>query len=242
MAHTLITSKLAYCLPAFYPFSFAQGLRRRHVDMIEDGVCGSTTSITKVYDILCFSCISAIKRLERRKKIGGRHAFVVINESKFHHKRKYNHGRSGRTWRRTHSWVFGMLEVEATLRRPILKLVRHRSRRSLLAIIWKYAVGGSHILSDCWRAYNTLQQQGFIHSQVNHRRFFVHPQTSAHTQHLERAWHTYKEELYHYRGNLSKQSFQGSLKVIEWNYWLGKEHRHGPLGRLFHDLRKDYKV
>ncbi|XP_078023665.1 uncharacterized protein LOC144462879 [Epinephelus lanceolatus] len=223
---------------------FAQGLRRRHVDMMEDGVCRSTASITKVYDTLRFSCISAIKRLEKRKKmkVGGRHAFVVIDESKFRHKRKYNRGRFGRTWRRTHSWVFGMLEMEATHRRPILKLVRHRSRRNLLPIIRKYVVGGSHILSDCWRAYNTLQQQGFIHFEVNHRRFFVHPQTGAHTQHLERAWRTFKEEPYRYWGNLSEHSLRRSLKVIEWNYWLGKEHRHGPTGRLFPDLRKDYKV
>lgn len=81
---------LAYCLTAFCHFSLAQGLWRRHVDMIEDGVCGSSVSITKVYDTLRHSCISAIKHLERRKKmkIGGRNAFVVIDESKFRHKRK----------------------------------------------------------------------------------------------------------------------------------------------------------
>uniref|UniRef100_A0AAV2LKJ4 Transposase n=1 Tax=Knipowitschia caucasica TaxID=637954 RepID=A0AAV2LKJ4_KNICA len=56
-------------------------------------------------------------------KIGGRRAFVVIDESMFRHKRKYNRGRIGRTWRRRNAWVFGMLEVDRHRRRPVLKLV-----------------------------------------------------------------------------------------------------------------------
>ncbi|KAF4115173.1 hypothetical protein G5714_002662 [Onychostoma macrolepis] len=73
---------------------FAQGLRRRHVDMIEESVCRSGASITKVYDALRHSCITAMKRLQRKKKmrIGGTHAFVIIDESKFRHKRKYSRG------------------------------------------------------------------------------------------------------------------------------------------------------
>ena len=77
----------------------------------------------------------------------------------------------------------GMLEVGATHRRPILKLVKHRSRRHLLHILRKNVRSGSQILSECWRAYSTVQQH-YIHYQVNHRRYFIHPQSGAHTQHM----------------------------------------------------------
>ncbi|CAL9700808.1 unnamed protein product [Knipowitschia caucasica] len=185
-----------------------------------------------------------MERLERRRqmKIGGRRAFVVIDESMFRHKRKYNRGRIGRTWRRRNAWVFGMLEVDRHRRRPVLKLVSRRSRAQLLPIIQKYVIPGGTILSDSWRAYNTLTDDGYIHYQVNHERFFVHPITGAHTQHIERAWRTYKEQVYRCRGNLSESSLKNALRLIEWTHWLGKEHRHGIVGRLFHDIHKMYPV
>lgn len=61
--------------------------------MIEERAAGSSSSIARVYDTLRHCCVTAIKRLERRKKmrIGGRCAFIVIDESKFRHKRKVQH-------------------------------------------------------------------------------------------------------------------------------------------------------
>lgn len=137
-------------------------------------------------------------------------------------------------------WVFGMLEVGATHRRPILKLVKHHSRRYLLPILRKYVRSGSKILSECWRAYKTVQQHGYIHYQVNHRWYFIHPQWGAHTQHIERSWRTYKENIYRYRRNLTKHSLSRNLCLIEWNYWLGKNHRHGPIACVIHDIKKVY--
>nr|XP_043870503.1 uncharacterized protein LOC122759618 [Solea senegalensis] len=223
--------------------SLSQGLRRRHVDMLEDGVCGSSKSLTRVTTLLREICCAAVRRLERRRemRIGGRRAFVAIDESKFRHKRKYGLGRFGKTWRRR-SWVFGMMEVRRSRRRPVLKLVETRSRRTLLPIIRKYVRPGSEIISDCWRSYNRLSHDGYIHYQVNHQRYFVHPGTGAHTQHIERAWRTYKEDIYRYRGNLTEKALKMNLRFIEWNHWLGKEHREGILGRLFKDIRAFYKV
>ncbi|KAK7922331.1 hypothetical protein WMY93_009233 [Mugilogobius chulae] len=45
-------------------------------------------------------------------KIGGARGYVVIDESSFRHKRKYNRGRFGRTWKNRNSWVFGILESQ----------------------------------------------------------------------------------------------------------------------------------
>lgn len=60
------------------------------MDMLEDGVCGSSKSLTRVTTLLREICCAAVRRLEKRKKmrIGGRRAFVAIDESKFRHKRK----------------------------------------------------------------------------------------------------------------------------------------------------------
>ena len=123
-----------------------------------------------------------------------------------------------------------MMEVKGSRRRPVLKLVENRSRRTLHPIILKYVRPGSQIISDCWRAYDRLSHDGYIHYQVNHKRYFVHPGNGAHTQHIERAWRSCKENL-----------TENALK-IEWNHWLGKEHREGILGRLFKDIRACYKV
>lgn len=60
------------------------------MDMIEDGVCGSPKSLTRVTTLLREICCKAVRRMERNRKmrIGGRTAFVAIDESKFRHKRK----------------------------------------------------------------------------------------------------------------------------------------------------------
>ena len=75
---------------SIFCLSFSQGLRKRQVDMIEDGVCGSSKSMTRVTTLLREICNEAVRRLERRREmqIGGRRAFVAIDESKFRHKRK----------------------------------------------------------------------------------------------------------------------------------------------------------
>lgn len=134
------------------------------------------------------------------------------------------------------------MEVKRSRRRPVLKLVENRSRRRLLPIIRKYVRPGSEIISDCWRSYNQLSHDGYIHYQVTHERYFVHPGTGAHTQHVERAWRTYKEDIYRYRGNLTEKALKMNLRFIEWNHWLAKDHSKGILGRLFKDIRAFYKV
>ena len=60
------------------------------MDMLEDGVCGSSKSLTRVTTLLREICCAAVRRLERRRemRIGGRRAFVAIDESMFRHKRK----------------------------------------------------------------------------------------------------------------------------------------------------------
>ncbi len=69
---------------------FSQGLRLRQVDLLQEGITGSSSTLTKLAYRLRGVCKSAIKRMKRRGdlKIGKRHKIVFIDESKFGHKRK----------------------------------------------------------------------------------------------------------------------------------------------------------
>ncbi len=59
----------------------------------------------------------------------------------------------------------------------------------------------------------------YQHHTVNHSRWYVDPQTGTHTQHLERAWRSYKEQIWRLRGNRTDSLLSDNLSVIKWNEW-----------------------
>ncbi|KAL7857258.1 hypothetical protein SRHO_G00161570 [Serrasalmus rhombeus] len=120
---------------------FAQGLRLRQVDMLQEGITRSSATLSKLASKLRKVCKSAMKRMRRAKKqkIGSPREVVMIDESKFGHKRKYSQGRSSNR----KSWVFGMLGVQAHERRPVLRIVKRRSKRHLMPILKNYVRRGS---------------------------------------------------------------------------------------------------
>lgn len=69
---------------------FAQGLRLRQVDMINDDITGSSATLSKMAQTLRDVCTTAMDRYQqaRGQYIGGRQQFVTIDESHFRHKRK----------------------------------------------------------------------------------------------------------------------------------------------------------
>lgn len=138
--------------------------------------------------------------------------------------------------------MFGMLGVKDDRRRPILRIVRHRSTSHLMPIIKKHIQRGSSIISDGWRAYRNLQDEGYNHMTVNHQEYFVDPITGAHTQNVERLWGVCKSTIWRLRGNRTQNMLKDHLDVIEWTYWRGNHHRDGPLGMLLHDIKKKYPV
>ncbi|XP_036416756.1 uncharacterized protein LOC118800595 [Colossoma macropomum] len=205
--------------------------------MIQDGIAGSSATLSKMSKRLRKRCNKSMKKYGRRgQRVGGINAVVHIDESKFCHKRKYARGRIGNTWRRR-TWVFGILEIRGDSRRPVLRLVKRRNKQTLLPIIKQHVRPQSVIISDEWRAYSTLSQVGYVHHTVNHSVNFVDPVTGNHTQHIERAWNTYKHEVWRLRGNRNEKALKDQLLFIEWTYWLGRKHRKGVLGRLLKDIR-----
>ncbi|XP_063058294.1 uncharacterized protein LOC134451825 [Engraulis encrasicolus] len=221
-------------------YRFTQGLHLRQIDLIQEGITGSSATLSKFADKLRRVCKSAMKRIRRRGKqvVGNRGELVLIDESKFGHKRKYNRGRASNR----SSWVFGMLGVKGDRRRPILKIVHRRSAAHLVPLIKKHIRQGSAVVSDGWRSYHHLRDEGYNHLTVNHQENFVDPITGAHTQNLERLWGTCKSTVWRLRGNRTEQMLRAHLDVMEWTHWRGNHHRDGPLGMLLHDIKKKYPL
>jgi transposase-like protein len=121
---------------------------------------------------------------DNTKTIGGEGTIVEIDEAKFG-KRKFNVGRL-----LCGQWVFGGIERGSN--NLFLVPVERRDSVTLLAIIKQYILPGTTIISDCWKAYDCLEQEGFIHLKVNHSLNFVDPVTHAHTQSIESLWKTIK--------------------------------------------------
>ncbi|XP_019212548.1 uncharacterized protein LOC109201354 [Oreochromis niloticus] len=85
-------------------YRFSQDLRLRQIDMIDDTIAGSTTTLSKMSQKIRRLCVAAVQRLRRRtgQQIGGRREFVVIDESHFRHKRKFFVSAS--VWERKNGW------------------------------------------------------------------------------------------------------------------------------------------
>ena len=127
------------------------------------------------------ACVAGSERL------GGVGKIVEIDESKFG-KRKFNRGK-----RVDGKWVFG--GVERGSNKSFFRVVENRGKDVLLAIIKEFIVPGTTIISDCWKAYDCLEDEGFHHLTVNHSLSFKYPETGAHTNTIEGTWGSIKRSL-----------------------------------------------
>ncbi|XP_022174514.1 uncharacterized protein LOC111036697 [Myzus persicae] len=141
----------------------------------------------------------------RHEKIGGIGKTVEIDESKFG-RRKYHCGH-----RVEGQWIFGGIERESGL--CFLVPVERRDKVTLLSLIKDWILPGTCIISDCWKAYDCLEE-GFRHVTVNHSIKFINPDTGAHTNNVEGMWRHAKASLSKYcrkkkffRGYMAKCMF-----------------------------------
>ncbi|RLU25123.1 hypothetical protein DMN91_003215 [Ooceraea biroi] len=128
--------------------------------------------------------------IENSKQIGGPNCIVEIDEAKFG-KRKYHRGRviDGQ-------WLFGGFERES--KELFVIAVPDKSTATLLSVIKTNVLPGTTIMSDCWKAYNCLDTEGFQHLTVNHNYNFVDPDTGTHTQNIERIWREVRANIPRY--------------------------------------------
>lgn len=113
--------------------------------------------------------------------IGGPNVIVEIDESKFG-KRKYHRGH-----RVDGCWVLGM--VERTIeRRIVVVIVENRKEETLVVVLKRYIHPDSIIYSDCWAAYNKLDEHFAAHGTVNHSVSFVDFVSGVHSNTIEGNW------------------------------------------------------
>ena len=160
-------------------------------------------------------------------KIGGPGKTVEIDESKFG-RRKYNVGRVVEG-----QWVFGGICRET--RESFMVPVPDRTGDTLLAIIRENIEPGITIISDCWRAYDCLESEGYKHLKVNHSLNFVDPDTGAHTNTIERRWRDVKNLVPKY--GRRKAHFVGYLSVSYFKLYYRDTRR-----RLHHFLHAAAKL
>lgn len=139
--------------------------------------------------------------------IGGENEIVEVDEAKIG-KRKFNKGRLV-----TGQWIFG--GIERSTKRIFIIPVPNRTSATLLTVIQNWIKPGTTIISDCWKAYDCLNKEGFKHLRVNHKMNFVDPETNAHTQNIERVWRETRANIprygtreVHYVGYLAEFLFR----------------------------------
>lgn len=183
--------------------------------IIEELKCSSMTVVD--WSSFCREvCINYGQR--NSQKIGGHGKIVEIDEAKFG-KRKYNRGRII-----TGQWVFG--GIERGTNNTFLVPVEKRDAETLLSVVKEWILPGTTIISDFWKAYDCLANEGFQHLKVNHSINFVDPEKpEINTQKIERTWRDvrgniprYGRKESHFIGYLAE--FQFKKKLIEMKDYM----------------------
>ena len=162
--------------------------------------------------------------------IGGPGLTVEIDESKFF-SRKYNRGRITRSQK--DGWVFGGICRET--KEIFMVRVPDRSKATLVPIVIKHIRHGSIIMSDEWRAYVTLADQGYEHHTICHKYNFVDPDDDRiHTQNIECRWR-YAKQCYP-RNSTSNDLRESYLQ----EYLYRNKHGKNMKDQLLADMKKYY--
>ena len=123
-------------------------------------------------------------------KIGGVGCIVEVDETHIF-KRKYN---VGRLLQSESVWIVG--GICRSTKKVFMKIVACRNKENLHRILIENVHSGSTIITDGWRGYWGIDNEGYSHLTVNHRYHFVDPvDRSIHTQHVERVWRSLKEVI-----------------------------------------------
>ena len=110
-----------------------------------------------------------------------------------------------------------------------------RSADMLLPIIHKYIRPGTKIISDEWKAYIQMQNQGIEHGTICHKRNFVSPDDpSVHTQNIENLWRYAKAV---YPDNSTSECLKESY-LHEFAY--RKRFGENTIHQILHDIKEVY--
>lgn len=163
--------------------------------------------------------------LETSEQIGGFGETVEVDESAFG-RRKYNRGRLRKV-----RWVIGGIDRQS--KKCFLKIVDKRDSETLLTAIKEFVKPGTTVMTDMWKGYNSLAQNGYLHHTVNHSQNFVCPNNvNVHTQNIESHWSKIKRDMRRRIGRMSVSSFETYLVEYVWRNLFTSEKE------LFDDFMK----
>ncbi|KYN06977.1 hypothetical protein ALC62_02062 [Cyphomyrmex costatus] len=140
-------------------------LRPPRQEDLEEEFCISSVTVVDWFNFCREVCVYWADK--HSSKLGGPGCTVKIDEAKIGH-RKYNRGRLLKG-----NWIFGGFERES--KKIFIMPVENRSEETLLACIKYWIMPGTTIISDCWKSYQCLNNEGFQHLTVNHTYNFVDP-------------------------------------------------------------------
>ncbi|KAF8789064.1 hypothetical protein HNY73_007041 [Argiope bruennichi] len=66
-----------------------------------------------------------------------------------------------------------------------MKYERGRTSEELVSVLKEWKLPGTEIISDFWKPYDCLKDEGFTHLQVQHNLRFKDPEIGAHTNTFE---------------------------------------------------------
>ena len=95
--------------------------------------------------------------------------------------------------------------------------------------------GFSCVMSDMWKAYDSIKDEGYTHLTVNHNLNFVDPNTGAHTQRIENIWWGVKRSMP--RTGTSKDLFESYLQEWLWHQHYGDD----PFGNIIKHIANLYE-
>ena len=88
-----------------------------------------------------------------------------------------------------------LVGLRGSRKNVFFKIVEDRSASTLIPIIKEHIKPGSVILSDCWKAYDCLEREGYNHLTVNHSIEFKKLETGACTNTIESTQNAVKKSL-----------------------------------------------
>jgi transposase-like protein len=190
-----------------------------------------TTSSETVVDWYGFCrevCMDALDRKYDEGEIGGPGHVVEIDECKIG--RRKNH--AGRVI--DGHWILGMIDHDGGFRLEICP-ENKRDKETLLALILKHVAPDTTIMTDCWKGYNDLDQEGFEHFTVNHKYHFVDPDTGANTQRIESQWRPIRRRLT--RGGVKDDHLAMHLCEFLWFKEIERQ-KLDPFNELLKDIKR----
>lgn len=102
----------------------------------------------------------------------------------------------------------------------------------------KHVHPDTNIITDCWRGYAGLTQEGFRHKTVNHTLNFVDPDTGANTNKIESQWRPIRQRLA--RGGVKNEYLADHLCEFLWRRDMKRE-GSDPFESLITNIRSQFR-